>query len=394
MEFGKYELLHRLRLGGMAEVWKARESVPPGRTLALKRILPSFTDEADYVAMFVDEARLCMRLAHPGIVRAYELGQIGDEHFIALELVEGQDLGALIRVAREREEPLGVALACRIAIAVCEALHYAHELCDEHGAPLGIVHRDVSPQNVLVSYDGEVKLIDFGIAKSSEQLMRTQAGLLKGKHGYLSPEQASGQSVDRRSDLFSLGICLYELLAARRLFQGSSDFSTIGKVRNAEIPALESVNREVPPELATIVHRALARERGARFQSAAEMRRALLGFVAQSGASCDREGLGNCVRERFRDAATAADGVVARDENTGLLAAFDALEPVTAVSALNDLPPGAVPPAAEASEPDEPITAIDEPAAEARPRDVQPSASSLREHDAATRIVTYESTHE
>ncbi|HMI92814.1 MAG TPA: serine/threonine-protein kinase, partial [Polyangiales bacterium] len=211
MEFGKYELIHRLRVGGMAEVWKARETAPPGRTLALKRILPSFTDEADYVAMFVDEARLSMRLSHPGIVRAFELGRIDDEHFIALELIEGQELAALIRQAREREEPVDPALVCRIVIAVCDALHYAHELRDERGAALGIVHRDVSPQNVLISYDGDVKLIDFGIAKSSEQLMRTEAGLLKGKHGYLSPEQALGQSVDRRSDLFSLGICMYEL---------------------------------------------------------------------------------------------------------------------------------------------------------------------------------------
>jgi serine/threonine protein kinase len=273
MAFGKYELLQRLRVGGMAEVWKAHETAHPQRAVALKRILPSFTDEADYVAMFIDEARLSMRLSHPNIVRAYELGQFEDQHYIALELVEGQDLGALFKLARERKERLPTALACRIAIEVCSALHYAHELCDQHGALLGIVHRDVSPQNVLVSYEGDVKLLDFGIAKSSEQVLRTQAGLLKGKHGYFSPEQAQGQPVDRRSDLFSLGVCLYELLSGDRLFQGSSDFSTIVRVRKAEIPALEGVNRDVPVELATIVHRARGREGGARLLTGRELHR-------------------------------------------------------------------------------------------------------------------------
>jgi serine/threonine protein kinase len=339
MAFGKYELLTRLRVGGMAEVWKARETGQPERTVALKRILPSFTDEADYVAMFIDEARLGMRLSHPNIVRAYELGQLEDEHYIALELIEGQDLGAVMKLARERQEPLPPALACRIAIEICSALHYAHELCDQFGAPLGIVHRDVSPQNVLVSYDGDVKLLDFGIAKSSEQLMRTQAGLLKGKHGYLSPEQAQGQPVDRRSDLFSLGVCLYELLSAQRLFHGSSDFSTIVRVRKAEIPALEGVNRDVPVELATIVHRALARERGARFQTALELRDALIAFVEQRAISCDRDALAHYLRGRFsRDAPTAEVEAPASDESTGLLAAFEAVEAPSALSAMTDLP--------------------------------------------------------
>ena len=435
MEFGKYELLTRLRAGGMAEVWKARETAQPERTVALKRILASFTDEADYVAMFIDEARLSLRLSHPNIVGAYELGQLEDEHYIALELVEGQDLGAVLKLARERQEPLPPALACRIAIEICSALHYAHELCDEHGAPLGIVHRDVSPQNVLVSYDGDVKLLDFGIAKSSEQVMRTQAGLLKGKHGYLSPEQAQGQPVDRRSDLFSLGVCLYELLSARRLFQGSSDFSTIVRVRKGEIPALEGVNRDVPVELATIVHRALARERGARFQTALELQRALIAFVEQRAITCDRDALAHYLCARFsRDAPTAEAAAAASDESTGLLAAFEAVEPTSALSAMSELPvPDEIPPPArvERLDPADPVLSESwdgdeerfdarseddddggplrewEPAAAITPIAPAPARSAQREErepiterplsrpgDLLTRVVSYESTRD
>jgi serine/threonine protein kinase len=336
--FGRFELLARLRTGGMAELFRARELSPSSRIVALKRILPSFTDEADYVAMFIDEARLGMRLKHSGIVEAFELGQVEDELYIALEYVHGEDVGALLRRARERHEPLPVEVACRIALDVCAALDYAHELCDDNGAALGIVHRDVSPQNLLVAYDGEVKLIDFGIAKSSEQLMRTQAGLLKGKHGYLSPEQAQGQPVDRRSDLFSLGVCLYEMLSAERLFQGSSDFSTIVKVRKAEIPALRERNASVPEGLAAIVHRALAREPADRFESAAAMASALDDFVADRAERCDRARLAQFMRESFPDglsgSATEPAAEDPRDPSTGLLDAFDDVRPPSALSAL------------------------------------------------------------
>lgn len=338
--FGKYELLQRIRVGGMAEVYRARELAAPDRLLAIKRILPSLTDEADYVAMFVDEARLGLKLSHPNVVAAYELGVIEDEHYIALEYVAGVDVATILRRARERAEPVPIHVACQIMREVCAALHHAHELRDESGAPLGIVHRDVSPQNVLVSYDGEVKLIDFGIAKSTQQLARTQAGLLKGKHGYLSPEQAQGHVVDRQSDVFSAGICLYEMLSAERLFNGSSDFSTVVRVRNAQVAPLHDKNPQVPPELASIAHRALARERDDRYRTAAELGDALERFMAESGHRCDPGALSTYVREGFAYA-LVEDALVAepqRDDGTGLLDAFDDLQPVSAVSVLADVP--------------------------------------------------------
>lgn len=341
MAFGKYELLRRMRVGGMAEVFRACEPTDRDRSLAIKRILPSFTDEADYVAMFIDEARLSMRFQHDGIVRAYELGQVADEYYIALEYIDGQDVATVLARARETSQPLPVAIACRIALDVCNALEYAHALRGDKGEPLGIVHRDVSPQNILVSYAGDVKLIDFGIAKSTEQLMRTQAGLLKGKYGYLSPEQARGQTLDRRSDLFSLGVCLYEMLSATRLFEGKNDFSTMRKVREGEILPLHRRNASVPPALAAIVQRALARQRNDRFQTAGEMAVALEGFVRAANQRCDREQLAQFMRERFRDesAAAAAEQDAAGDPSTGLLEAFEGLEPRSSVSQMAVAPP-------------------------------------------------------
>ncbi len=357
--FGKYELLGRIRRGGMAELFRGRELEDSSRLVAIKRILPSFTDEADYVAMFMDEARLGLRLKHPGIVEAFEIGQVEDQLYIALEHVHGQDLGALLAAARERGEPLPLQVAVRIALDLCGALHYAHELRDEHGAPLGIVHRDISPQNVLISYDGDVKLIDFGIAKSSQQLMRTQAGLLKGKHGYLSPEQARGEAVDRRSDLFSVGICLYEMLSGERLFLGSSDFSTIVRVRNAQVPDLRARRPELPSELAAIVHRALARDPAHRFPSAAELAAALQRFAETSLESCDRAAVGAHMREVFAEVLAGkvpeAAPDAGRDTGTGLLDAFDDVQAPSAVSALADLePPSTVHalPRAEAAAPE------------------------------------------
>ncbi|MDD9938457.1 MAG: serine/threonine protein kinase, partial [Myxococcales bacterium] len=344
MIFGKYELLARLRTGGMAEVFKAREETHKSDFVALKRILPSFTDEADYVAMFVDEAQLALRLDHPGIVRALETGRVEDSDYIALEYVHGVDVGVLLRAAREADKPLPVDLACHITRQVCDALEYAHTLTDGAGAPLGVVHRDVSPQNILVSHAGAVKLIDFGIAKSSEQLMRTQAGLLKGKYGYLSPEQARGLSeLDCRSDIFTLGICLWEMLTAKRLFEGGSDFSTLMMVRKCEVPELRDFNPEVPEALLEIVGKALAMGSEDRYQSAAELGSALGAFCEQERLEADADKLGAYVLEAFPHLAEGADAAEEEDPTsgdpvTGLLDAFEDLDPVSTVSTLAELP--------------------------------------------------------
>lgn len=340
--FGRYELLSRFRVGGMAEVWTAKP-LAGGQLLAIKRILPSFTDEADYIAMFRDEARLAQRMSHPNIVATHEVGQLDDQPFLVLDHVHGQTAAALIRKAREREEPVPVAIALQIAIEVCSALEYAHTLTSEHGRPLDIVHRDVSPTNVLIAYDGAVKLIDFGIAKSTEQLMRTQAGLLKGKHGYLSPEQALGENVDARTDLFSLAICIWELLAADRLFEGASDFSSIVRVREATVPPLTERNANVPAPLVAVLERALARDPNDRFGSAAELREALVAIAQESATLANVDAVARYMREAFADellleSNDSSSEPVAPYEGTGLLDAFDDLEPVSAVSVLAHLP--------------------------------------------------------
>jgi serine/threonine protein kinase len=387
---GKYELLKRVRVGGMAEVFRARDPARPDQLVAIKRILPSFTDEADYVAMFIDEAQLSARFQHRCIAAAIELGRADDELYLAMEYVDGLDLGSLLRRARARGEPLPVAIACRIASELCSALEYAHDLCDEQGTPLGIVHRDVSPQNVLVSFAGEVKLIDFGIAKSTEQRMRTAAGLLKGKYGYLSPEQAQGHEVDRRSDLFSLGVCLYEMLSAQRLFLGATDFSTIGRVRKAEVPPLRDCAPDVPEELAAIVLRALARDRSARYQTAGELGAALDAFIERSGERCEPAALGDFVRAAAEDpqaAEPASDSGAQGDPGTGLLDAFDDVEPVSAVSVLAE--PPAPFPFAKTGDDDELFDTMREerladPPEDAAPGESEPSDEALRSRGDAT----------
>ena len=344
--FGKYELLARFRVGGMAEVWTAKRLGGGEQPLvALKRILPSFTDESDYLAMFRDEARLAQQLSHPCIVATLETGHVDDHPYIALEHIRGQNVAALIRKARELEKAVPQAMALRIAIDVCRALEHAHSLTDSSGRALEIVHRDVSPTNILLGYDGAVKLIDFGIAKSNEQLMRTQAGLLKGKHGYLSPEQAAGEPIDARSDLFSLAICVWEMLAAKRLFLGASDFSSIVRVREAVVPPLGDAG--VSDAIELVLQRALSREPSARYSSATELREAFEqvgeGQVGEDNSAATPDELASYLREVFADEIALEAGDEALEaptpyEGTGLLDAFDDLEPVSTVSTLAALP--------------------------------------------------------
>ena len=341
VSFGAYELLQRVRVGGMAEVFKACRKDAPDRPLALKRILPSFTDEVEYVQMFLDEAALAMRFDHPCIVSGIERGQWEDNHYIAFEYIAGQDTAALFQRAQQRSEPLPAEVVCQIALRICEALHYAHTLCDEAGQPLGIVHRDVSPQNLLVSYRGEVKLIDFGVAKSTAQAMRTEPGFFKGKRGYLSPEQASGTAVDARSDLFALGTCMYELLTGQRLFKGSSDLSTLQRVRQAQVPALARPAGVVAPQLEAVVRRALEKSPGDRFDTASDFGQAIEAVVRELGYP-GPECVASYMEEAFGDGSDREAQLEAgpvEDEGTGL-DAFDDVAPVSTVSALAALSQG------------------------------------------------------
>jgi serine/threonine protein kinase len=301
--FGKYSLLHRVDTGGMAEVFRAKAFGVEGfeRIVAVKRILPNIAADLDFITMFIDEAKLAVQLTHANIAQIFDLGRVGESYFIALEYVHGKDLRAVFDHAVERREQLPVELVAYVMMKICEGLDYAHEKRDPAGRPLELVHRDVSPQNMLVSFEGDVKLIDFGIAKAANKASRTRAGILKGKFGYLSPEQVRGESVDRRSDVFGVGTVLHELLTGERLFIGDSEFSTIEKVRSGEIPSPRILNRHVPKELARIVMRALARERENRYQTALELHDALQNFLHTRGVPFHRKELSAWMLSHFPD---------------------------------------------------------------------------------------------
>ncbi len=274
----RYEILDLLATGGMAEIYRARSIGAGGfqKPVVVKKILPSFTSDPEFVEMFIEEAKLAAELHHGNIVQVYDLGTTGSgEYFIVMELVHGHDLGDLLHDAARRSLTFGLGEAIYIARQVCAGLDYAHRKLDSDGRPLGIVHRDVSPQNVLISFEGEVKLTDFGIAKARTRTQQTQVGFLKGKYGYMSPEQARGERLDQRSDLFNVGILLYEILVGERLFKGSNDFSTLNQMRNVEMVPIERLREDLPESLVGIVHQTLSAEPENRFQSAAELDKAL-----------------------------------------------------------------------------------------------------------------------
>lgn len=301
--FGKYLLLERINVGGMAEVFKAKSFGVEGfeRLVAVKRILPSIAEDKEFITMFIDEAKIAALLTHANIAHVFDLGIVGDSYYIAMEYVQGKDLRTIFDRARKRGEPIPVPMACFVMMKVCEGLDYAHNKKDTSGRDLHIVHRDVSPQNVLVSYDGEVKIVDFGIAKAASKAGKTQAGILKGKFGYMSPEQVRGLPLDRRSDVFSVGIVLYELLTGERLFVGESDFSTLEKVRNVEIMPPSTYNRRIPEELEQIVLKALARDPDDRYQTALDLHDDLQSFMYTSGNFFAPKDLAAYMRKAFAD---------------------------------------------------------------------------------------------
>ncbi len=280
--FGKYLLLERLAVGGMAEVFLAKSFGIEGfeKIIAIKRILPTMAEDEDFIEMFIDEAKIAGHLNHANIVPIYELGKIGDSHYIAMEFVWGKDLLQIMNRFRRMRKRMPPAMVAFIASRMCEALEYAHTKRDRKGTPLNLIHRDISPQNILVSYEGAVKLIDFGIAKAASRTTKTQAGVLKGKFGYMSPEQVRGLPIDHRSDIFAVGTCMYEMLTADRLFLGESDFSTLEKVRHASVAPLSELVPGLPPELEAIIMKSLSREPADRQQSAGELQEQLLEFLA------------------------------------------------------------------------------------------------------------------
>lgn len=301
--FGKYLLLERIGVGGMAEVFKAKIFGAEGfeRLVAIKRILPHLTEDDDFVKMFVDEAKIAVRINHPNIVAIHDLGKAEGTLYIAMELVPGKDLRAIYDVEKEREGKTPIGIACHIVMKMCEALHHAHFATGPRGEPLQVIHRDVSPQNVLISLDGEVKVADFGLAKARGRMVQTQAGVVKGKLAYMSPEQLRGEDIDHRVDVFGLGIVLYELLTGERLFLGPSDMDTLRRVYEARVPPMQPLNPEVHPDLEAIVRKALAKERDERYGTALELHDDLQTFVYSHGCYCGASSLRSYLREAFPD---------------------------------------------------------------------------------------------
>src|SRR5271169_6663042 len=271
LRLGPYELLRRIATGGMAEVYLARRAGPHGfqKSVAVKRILPQFARDADFVAMFVDEARVCARLGHPNIVQVFDFGEQDGELYMAMEYVDGTTGARLIRAAAARGEEIPLDVCLHITLSMLHALDYAHTARDDEGKPLSLVHRDVSPGNVLLDRTGAVKLTDFGIARAAEIERRTDAGQLKGKLGYMSPEQVVGRELDARSDIFTLGIVLAEMLILRPLFSGGKELDVLLRIRDADLSAIDRSASRVPDDVRSLLFRALARDPMLRWPTAA-----------------------------------------------------------------------------------------------------------------------------
>jgi eukaryotic-like serine/threonine-protein kinase len=289
VKLGHYELLHPLGAGGMAEVFKARTIGPAGfeREVVIKRILPAYGRDEDFVRMFVDEARILGLIHHPNVVQAFEFGEEEGMLYLALEYVPGPSLSRILRALRAANRRMPPAIAAYIGREICRALDCVHRLEDDNGACLEVVHRDVTPSNVIITPWGGVKLLDFGVAKFASAARLTREGTVKGKPAYLAPEQLQGKSIDGRVDLFALGIVMHEMLSLQHLFTGDSDLQTAKKIMEMEIPSLNAHRADVPPELEQIVRCALERDRHLRFKTAAEMARALDDFVVASQLHLD-----------------------------------------------------------------------------------------------------------
>jgi len=301
---GRYEVVGRLATGGMAEIFLARLTGPSGfeRPVVVKRILPHLAHSPQFSAMFLDEARLVARIRHPNVVQVQELGEEGGELFLVMEYLEGESIGGVLRrfVVQGRSVP--PALAAHVGAEACAGLHAAHELTDAEGYKLDLVHRDISPQNVFVLYSGGVRILDFGIAKAADRSTRTATGEIKGKFQYMSPEQCLGKPLDRRSDLFSLGVVLFELTTNRRLFKRANELLTFKAICEDPLPRPSELVPGYPPSLEKVLLKALARNPANRYETAAEMRRDLLGCMRELGATPEpAEELAELMRAAFAD---------------------------------------------------------------------------------------------
>jgi len=290
----------------MAEVFIAESSGLEGfkKRVCIKRVLPHLSEKKRFIAMFLDEARLSAHLSHSNVVQVFDIG-VGDKtYFIVMEYVDGADLKQVIKHVRDNNRPFPIEQAVYICGKMCEGLAYAHDETNEKGEALNAVHRDISPPNVLLSKHGEIKIVDFGLAKASTQLEKSEAGIIKGKFSYLAPEAAHGNEVDARADIFAVGIILWEMLAGRRLFQGNSDYETVKQVQAAKIPPISKINSEADEHLESILARALARDRDRRYANAQGLGRDLARYLYKLGKPVSAFDIAELVRGPMMDRGT------------------------------------------------------------------------------------------
>jgi len=301
--FDDYVIVGKLGHGGMAEVFLALETGVAGfrKLIVIKRLHRHLCDEPEMVGMFMDEARLAARLNHPHVVQTNKIGNFEGQRFLAMEYLEGQPFSRVLKRLKRRDERFPIPLTARVIADALDGLDYAHELKDFDGTPLNIVHRDISPQNIFVTYDGAVKVLDFGIAKSEAQEAMTRTGLVKGKFAYISPEQAEGELVDRRADIWSMGVVLWESLTAERLFKAGSELATLSETLKKEIVAPHEVDPTIPEELSLAAMKALQRDLGQRVETAGGMKEGIDDYLSRHSKEANRRELGTFMRELFAD---------------------------------------------------------------------------------------------
>jgi serine/threonine-protein kinase len=306
--FGKYTLIDRIAVGGMAEIFLARQAGVEGfeKTIALKKIRPHLSGDENFVRMFLNEAKLAAQLSHPNIVQIYDLGKINDSYFIAMEYISGRDMSRVIPKCKAMGIPFPLEYALKITSATLEALYYAHNKTDAAGHPLHIVHRDATPENILVAFSGSVKIADFGIAKATAQLGdgradTTKVGEIKGKLSYMSPEQCMGKDVDHRSDVFSLAVVLYEWLTGFKLFSGDNDLAVMNNIIEGKIYPPSYFRDGIPDVVETILMKALEKDRKKRYQSAWDMQFDIDTFLASNEFTPSSIHLSNFMKQLFKD---------------------------------------------------------------------------------------------
>jgi serine/threonine protein kinase len=310
-QFGKYQLLDKIAVGGMAELYRAKVTREYGfeKQVAIKKILPHLSDEGNLVKAFIDEAKLAALLQHENIVQIYDFGNLDGEYFIAMEYLFGKDLRKLTYKAKTKAIPVDLGNTLYVISRICAGLDYSHNLKDLKGKPLNIIHRDINPQNIFITYEGQVKIIDFGIAKAASHNSTTHEGLIKGKLAYMSPEQANGKTIDHRSDIFSTGIILYELLTGRRMFRGET-MHVYSQVRDAAYKPLETLVPDLPARLHDIVRHALAKDPDERYQSCGEMLADLEECIYELSFRPNARHFASCVKDLFKQEFAAEENAL------------------------------------------------------------------------------------